>query len=145
MHNSITYESCPKSNASHFIMLACNIRGRCWWYGSRGWTFPTTFGYILLPCERWQQSGSLIKCHLTCKCMKQMRVTKFLHAEKMALLTFIIACSMLMEIKQWMWEQWDALRCFSTGAFQQWYSNVKGKPHPDFYKLGMQVLVHCWQ
>jgi hypothetical protein len=30
----------PESNASYFIMLSHDVRGRCWWYGSRGWTFP---------------------------------------------------------------------------------------------------------
>ena len=29
-------ESCSKSNVSYFIMLARNIRGECWCYGSRG-------------------------------------------------------------------------------------------------------------
>ena len=42
------YESCYKGNASYFIMLAHNIRDRCWWYGSRGCTFLTIFHYILL-------------------------------------------------------------------------------------------------
>jgi len=25
---------------SHVVILAHNIRGGCWWYSSRGWTFP---------------------------------------------------------------------------------------------------------
>jgi len=33
------YESCSESNASYFIILARDIKGGCWWYGSRGWTF----------------------------------------------------------------------------------------------------------
>ena len=32
-------EDCSKSNASYFIMLAQKVRGGCWWYGSRDWTF----------------------------------------------------------------------------------------------------------
>ena len=28
-----------ESNVSCFIMLAHNVRGGCWWYGSKGWTF----------------------------------------------------------------------------------------------------------
>ena len=27
--------------------------------GTRGWTFPPVFHYMLLPCDRWQQSGGL--------------------------------------------------------------------------------------
>ena len=34
------YKDCSKNNASYFITLAHNIIGRCWWYGSRGCTFP---------------------------------------------------------------------------------------------------------
>ena len=40
-------------------MLAHDIRGRCWWYGSMGWTFPLIVCSILLLCDRWQQRGSL--------------------------------------------------------------------------------------
>ena len=35
----IFYEGSSKNNASYFIMLAHDIRGRCWCYGSRGWNF----------------------------------------------------------------------------------------------------------
>ena len=52
------YKGCSKSNTSYFIMSAHNIRGGYRWYGSRGWTFPPTFHYILLPCDRWQQRDS---------------------------------------------------------------------------------------
>ena len=60
-------DGCSKSNASYFITLAHNIRGSCWWNGSRGWTFPATFCYILLLCDRWQQRGSLTKLCLIWK------------------------------------------------------------------------------
>ena len=30
----LIYKGCSKSNASYFIMLAHNISGECWWYGS---------------------------------------------------------------------------------------------------------------
>lgn len=42
------YESCSKSNASCFTVLAHNVRGRRWWHGIRCGTFPTTSCYILL-------------------------------------------------------------------------------------------------
>jgi len=60
---------CFKSNFSYFIILVHNVRGRCWWCGSRGWNFSTVFHYILLPCDRWQQRGSLTKWHLKWKCV----------------------------------------------------------------------------
>jgi len=35
------------------LLISNKTRGRCWWDGSRGRTFPTIFCYILLPCGRW--------------------------------------------------------------------------------------------
>jgi hypothetical protein len=32
-----------ESNSSYFTVLALDIRDGCWWYGSRGWTFPPVF------------------------------------------------------------------------------------------------------
>ena len=46
-------------------MLASDIRGGWWWYGSRGWIFPPIFHYVLLPHNRWQKRGNLKKWHLT--------------------------------------------------------------------------------
>ena len=40
---------------------------RYWWYGSRGWTFPAIFHYMVLPCDRWQQRGILLEWHLAWK------------------------------------------------------------------------------
>ena len=51
------YECCFKNNTSYFILSAHDIRGGCWWYSSRSWTFPPIFHYILLLCDRWQQRG----------------------------------------------------------------------------------------
>lgn len=59
--HSAKYKVCSKSNASIFIMLEHDIRGR-WWYGSRRWTFLTIFQFILLPCDRQQQKGRLTNC-----------------------------------------------------------------------------------
>jgi len=52
-------KGCSESNASFFIMLAHDVRSGYWWYGSRDWTFPSISCYSLLPCDRWQQRGSL--------------------------------------------------------------------------------------
>ncbi len=68
---SLNYVGHSKSNASYFIMLAHNIRGGCWWYGSRGWTFPPISHYklLLLLCDRWQQRSSLTEWRLIWKCI----------------------------------------------------------------------------
>ena len=62
-------KGCSESNTSYFTMLIRNVRGWCWWYGSRGWTFKPIFHYTLLPCNRWQQRGSLTDQRLTCRCI----------------------------------------------------------------------------
>ena len=80
------YEGCSESNASHFIMLAHNNRGGCWWYDSRGWTFPPTSHYILLQYDKWQHRGNLTECCLTCKCLWSKAVSlNFSMHKKMAL------------------------------------------------------------
>ena len=63
-----SYEIFSRNSASYFIMLAHDLRGRWWWYDSRCSTFPPIPGYILLPCDRWQQRGRLTKRHLSRKC-----------------------------------------------------------------------------
>jgi len=45
------------------------VRSGCWWYGSKGWTFPTIFCYILLLCDRWQQRSNMTKWCLTWECI----------------------------------------------------------------------------
>ena len=41
---------CSKCNVSCIILLTCDVRYGCWWYGSRGQTFPPIFHYIFLLC-----------------------------------------------------------------------------------------------
>lgn len=36
----MNYEGSSENNASYFILLAHEVRGGCWWYGSRDRTFP---------------------------------------------------------------------------------------------------------
>jgi hypothetical protein len=79
-------------------MLAHYVRGGCWWYSSRGWTFPS------IVCKFWcrvttaeEQSGKMasgMKVLMKKRCVKE--------------LTFIDTCWMLMETKQRMWAQWDS-------------------------------------
>jgi len=95
------HKGCSKSNASCFIMSAHDIRGRCCWYGSWGWTFSPIFYYILLLCDRWQQRGSLTKWHLIWRCIwiKGVSLISSLW-EKLYLLIFIYACWVLIDTKQ---------------------------------------------
>ena len=103
--------------ASHFIILAHNIRGGYWWYGSRGWTCPPIFHYTLLPCDRWQQRGSLTEWRLIWKCVwsRGVELNSF-KQKKWHPLTFTNACWTFMESKQWIWVQWGSGWCVSVGA-----------------------------
>jgi len=71
----------------------------CRWDGSRDWTFPPIFHYLLLSCDRWQQRGSLTEWHLTWKGIWSRSVTEFLYAETMAL-TDINQCLLNVEEDQ---------------------------------------------
>jgi len=83
--NLLLPEVCSESNASSFTSFACNVRDRCWWDGSRGWTFLPTLHYILLPCDRLAAQGQSDKMASDMEvCRRQRCVTEFLHAEKMA-------------------------------------------------------------
>ena len=137
--NFFKYKGCFKSNASYFIMLAHSIRGRCWWYGSRGWTFLPIFYYVLLPCDRWQQRGSLTEWCLTWKCVWSKGVSVSSSTwKKLHPLTFTDACWTLMETKQWVWAQRG-----TGGAFQQRWQWVT-LTGIDCFKCSMQAFVHRW-
>ena len=104
-HLIFFYEGCSESNASYFIILADNIRSRCWWYGSRGWTLSPIFHCIFLVCDRWLQRGRLTERSDMEEHMKQRCGTEFLHAQTMAPIHIHYACWMLVETHQWMWIQ----------------------------------------
>ena len=73
-----TYEGCSEGSVSYSIILAHDVRGGCWWYGSRGWTFPPILRY------GWQQRGTLTKWCPTWNCIWSKGVSlNSLHAEKM--------------------------------------------------------------
>ena len=106
-HSKSSNEGCSKSNASYFIMLVSDFRGRCWWYGSRAWTFLPIFYYILLPCDRWEQRGSLTERCLTWKRVwsKGMSLNSSVW-KKFRPLTLIDTYWMFLETNQWTWAQW---------------------------------------
>ena len=111
----LLYEDCSESNASCFITSVHKIRNRCLQSGSRGWTFSAIFQHILLPCNRWQQRDSLTQWHLTWTCVgnKGVSLNSFM-SKNWHPLTFVDACWMLMETKQWMWPQWGGGCCVSA-------------------------------
>ena len=111
------YECCFKNNTSYFILSAHDIRGGCWWYSSRSWTFLPIFHYILLLCDRWQQRGRLTKWCLTWEGIWSQDVSlNSSMCKKMSSLAFVNACWMFMETKQWMWAQWGSGWCFSSSG-----------------------------
>jgi len=104
-------EGCSECNASYFMMLAHDII----WYGSRSWTFPLIFRYILLLCDRWQQRGSLTEWHLTWKCMWNKGVSLNPSMwKKMHLLSFSTTYWTFVETKQWIAALWGIGWCFSA-------------------------------
>ena len=46
--------------ASYSVMLAHHVRGRCWWYGSRGWTFLPTLHCIWYSWEFALSNGVIV-------------------------------------------------------------------------------------
>ena len=101
----------------------------CWWYASRGWTFPPKSYYMLWPCNRWQQRGTLTKWHLTWKCIWSKGVTlNSSMQKKWHPLTFIDVCWTFMETKQCMWVHWGTEWCISlvtaTVGHLSWYRFV---------------------
>ena len=117
---------CSKSNASYFITLAHNGRGRCWWYGSRSWTCSPISHNVLLPCDRRQQRNTLTEWCLTWKRVwsKGVELNSYMQ-NKWHPLTFIDACWMFLKTKQWMWAQWGDKWYISAVAT---FSKVKDKP-----------------
>ena len=117
----LKYESCFEINAFYFMMLAHNFRGGYWWCGSRGWTFPPIFRYILFPCHRQQQKGSLIEWHLTWKCVWSQSVSLNSSMQKqLRPLTFLSTCWTIMKTKQWMWAKWGS-RWYISAVIMEGY------------------------
>ena len=135
---NIIYETCSKSNASYFIMLAHDVSSGWWWYGSRGWTFPPIFHSILLPCDRWQQRRRLTVWSLTWECRWSKDVSLNSSTwKKLHPLTFTDAYWTFMETKQWI----STVR--HDGVFQQW-QQWQWVTSSGAYECGMQAFVHCW-
>ena len=96
------------------ILFAHNTTGRWWWY--RVWSFSTVFYCILLPCERYQYRGSLTKQCLTWKSVWSKGME--LNSSK---------CT---------------YQIVPTDTHQSWWHQKITSTGADFYKHGMQTLVH---
>ena len=94
-------------------MLAHNVRSRCQWYGSRGWTFLPVFCYTLLPCNRLQQRETVCDMEVS---IKQRGVTEFYRVKKWHAVRFISACRTFMESRKRMLAQRGGGWCVSAVA-----------------------------
>lgn len=87
--------------------------------------FPPISCYVLLPCDRWQQWGTLTEVHRTWKCGWNRGVSlNSSGGQKWHLLTFIAVLCTFLEIKQLMWAKWGSLRCFSILIKEMWKTCV---------------------
>ena len=100
-----THKGCSENNALCFTMLAHNIRGGCWWYRRRGWTFPPTFCYILLPCDRWHHRGSLTQWW-KCVGSKEVKLNSSMRGKNATHWHLSALTECLWRPKQWMWAWW---------------------------------------
>ena len=134
-------KGCSESNASCFMVLAHSSRGRYWWYGIRGWTFPPAFCYMLLPCDRWDQRGSLTEWHLSWKCRRSKGMELNYSMCKNGTHWHL---SMFAEC---LWR--PNSRCERNeavgGVLQQWWQKTVGHLCYTLLRVGMQAPVHHWQ
>ena len=125
-------------------MMAYDTRAGCQQYGSRGRTFPpmcsVRFSFDTTDGSRgavWQNSiwhGN--------KYEAKRHVMELFHAErKWHSLALINACWMILETKQWMWAKWGGAWCISAVVT----AKVVTSHGADFYKRGIQAVVHHWQ
>ena len=142
-------------------MLAHDVRGRWWWYDSRGWTFPPVPCYMLLPWDRWLQRGSLTKWYLTWKCTwsKHLSFNSSMW-NKWHPLTFTDACWTFMGPKQWRWAQWGTGWCISVVAtviehsicwcrfWWVWHAGSCSwlmKTHSSWWWLCWKIVFYSWE
>ena len=79
------YEGSSEINASYFMMLAHDIGGGCWWYGSRGRTFRADILLNFVAMRQMTAEGQSDKMASDMEMwMKHRCVTEFLHAEQIA-------------------------------------------------------------
>ena len=123
--------------AFYFVMLVHDVRGRCWWYGSAGWTFPPVSnvtdgsGGAVSVNGVWRGSADEAKVwNLIPPCGKS---GTHWHS------------SMLGEH---LWRRKSECEHSEVvgGVFQQWQQwHWVTSAGADFYEHSMQAFIHCWQ
>ena len=135
--NVFIYKGCSKSNAFYFMMSAHDIRGRWWWYGSRGTTFPPISFYILLPVtdssrgKDWQNDiwhGVFMK--LRCG-------TEFLDVEN---ITPFDIHQCLLNVSGDQTVDLNTVKWWCITAVAKWQQVTSAGT--DFNEQGMQAVVH---
>lgn len=112
--NHTIYEGCSERNASYVIMLTHDIRGGCWWYSRRGWSFPYSITFCC--CAAGGSRGAVWQ-----KGMWYGSVYVSLNSslwKKWHPLTFNNTCWVFVETKQWM--QWNSGWCISAVLTSMW-------------------------
>ena len=133
------YKGRSESNASYFIMLTHYIRGRCWWYSSKGWTFLPITHSMLLPCDRQQQRGTLDRMASDMEVhMKRRGGSEFFHEKKTG-----TRWHSLMLTKH-LWSPDSGYEHSKGTAFLQWWQQVTSTG-ADFYEHRKQAFVRCWR
>jgi len=132
------YVGCSESNASCVTMLVHDIRNRCWWDGSRVWTFSSLSFYMLLLCDRWQQRGSLTKWCLTWMYVwsKGVELNSSMQI-KWYPLTFNDACECL-------WRPNSGCDHSEVVVTETWKTSHVLDSNVDFYHCGTQASFHHW-
>ena len=129
-------EGSSDSNVSCFIVMACDVRVGCWWYDSRGWTFPPIFHSMLLLCDRWQQRGSLTEWCLTWKCIesKGVSLNSCMWGKKWHPL-----------MNQWASAQWAGGWYISAVVTVTWKTSHVLDSHAYLWVWHYRRCVHSWQ
>ena len=128
--------------ASYFIMLTHGVRGRCWWYGSRGQTFQQ---YFVIFCCCVTDGSKMTKWCLIWKCLWSKGVEfNSSMLEKLHPLAFTDACWMFMTSKQCTWMQWGGRWCVSAAGKAMQKTSYVLNDHAGFEENGVHIIVHCW-
>ena len=133
------YEVCSKCNDFSFIKSTHNVRDKCWWWYTRGWTFPLIFHLVAV-------------CHIVVEGLSdKMSWDMEVHKNKG---TLFPPCrkncshwhsSLLAE--HW-WKPNSGCEHSEPvgGAFQLWWQwQWVTSTRRDFYEHRIQVLIHCWK
>jgi len=135
------HEDCRNSNASYFITLTHNVRGRGWWYGSGGWTFLSIFHFVAV--QQMAAEGQTDNLEPNTEVhLKQRCITEFFPCRKNCTHWH----SSVLAERLWR----PNSRCEHSkvvgGVFQHWQQRQwVTSAGADFYEHSMKALVHHCQ